>query len=53
MKKYRLIYEVAGKKINIGNFKTRETAYKKMELEKQKDNFGLNGFNEYITIKYK
>ena len=48
---YKVIYEVLGQKIVLGKYTTKKDAEKKVEIEKQKDNFGKNGYTEYIIIK--
>jgi hypothetical protein len=48
---YKVLYEVAGVKVTLGRYKTRERALKRISSERQKDNFGNNGYREYLTIK--
>lgn len=48
---YKVVYEVSGQKILLGRYKSRLSAQKKVCLEKQKHNFGNNGYREYIGIK--
>jgi hypothetical protein len=48
---YTVVYEVAGRKITLGSYKSKTNAEKRLEKEKKKGNFGKNGFQEYITIK--
>jgi hypothetical protein len=49
---YKVIYEVSGVKITLGKYKTKKAAEKKVSTEKLKDNFGSNGYREYVYIKY-
>jgi hypothetical protein len=48
---YKVVYEVSGQKILLGKYNSRLGAEKRVCLEKQKDNFGNNGYREYIGIK--
>lgn len=48
---YKVIYEVAGQKIILGSYKTKEGAEKRVKAEKAIDNFGKNGYREYIYLK--
>lgn len=48
---YKVIYEVSGLKITLGKYKTKKAAEKKVSSEKLKDDFGRNGYREYIQIK--
>ena len=48
---YKVIYEVAGRKITLGRYKTKEGAEKRAKTEKGNHNFGKNGYREYISVK--
>jgi len=47
---YKVVYEVAGRKIVIGKYTTKKGAEKRAEAEKLKHNFGKNGYREYIRV---
>ena len=48
---YKVIYEVSGRKVILGRYTTKKGAEKKVASEKQKHNFGKNGYREYLTVK--
>jgi hypothetical protein len=47
---YTVVYEVGGRKITLGSYKSKISAEKRLEKEKKKGNYGKNGFHEYLTI---
>lgn len=48
---YKVIYQVAGQNIILGRYKTKIGAEKRIKKEKEKHNFGKNGYREYISVK--
>lgn len=47
---YKVVYEVAGRKMVLGKYTTKKGAEKRAESEKLKGNFGKNGYREYIRV---